>query len=142
MINKEHRTVVKAGGGLVKNEKNEILFIFRRGKWDLPKGKQDPGESLEECALREVEEETGVRGLILQKFLMVTEHGYEESGIPLLKETHWWLMTTSSQHPLIPQSSEDITELQWIGPSDIQMILQNTYPGIIEVVKAAGARLV
>lgn len=133
--------VVKAGGGLVKNEKGEILFMFRRGKWDLPKGKQDPGESLENCALREVEEETGVGSLTVQKFLLVTEHPYEEKGQLLLKETHWWLMTTNSQQPLVPQTEEDITELRWIGTSEMNMILLNTYPGIIEVLKAGGVSM-
>jgi len=136
MINKGYRTVIQAGGGLVKNDRGEILFMFRRGKWDLPKGKVDPGESLEHCALREVTEETGVGGLTIQKFLLITQHEYEERGIPLIKETHWWLMTTSGHHPLVPQTEEDITELRWIGPSDIKMVLQNTYPGIIEVLKA------
>ena len=137
-MNKERRIVVKAGGGLVKNEKGEILFMFRRGKWDLPKGKLDPGESLENCALREVEEETGVGSLTVQKFLLVTEHPYEEKGQLLLKETHWWLMTTNSQQPLVPQTEEDITELRWIGTSEMNMILLNTYPGIIEVLKTGG----
>jgi 8-oxo-dGTP pyrophosphatase MutT (NUDIX family) len=140
-MNKERRMVVKAGGGLVKNEKGEILFMFRRGKWDLPKGKQDPGESLENCALREVEEETGVGSLTVQKFLLVTEHPYEEKGQLLLKETHWWLMTTNSQQPLVPQTEEDITELRWIGTSEMNMILLNTYPGIIEVLKAGGVSM-
>jgi 8-oxo-dGTP pyrophosphatase MutT (NUDIX family) len=110
--------------------------MFRRGKWDLPKGKLDNGESLEDCALREVTEETGVGGLTLQKFLLVTEHTYEERGVPILKETHWWLMSTKGRQPLIPQTEEDITELRWIGASDLGIILQNTYPGIIEVLKA------
>jgi 8-oxo-dGTP pyrophosphatase MutT (NUDIX family) len=137
-MNKENRIIIKAGGGLVENEKGEILFMFRRGKWDLPKGKLDPGESLENCALREVEEETGVSGLELKKFLRVTEHAYEEKGVPLLKETHWWLMKTDSNQSLIPQEEEDITALRWIGPADFKMVLQNTYPGIIEVLKAGG----
>jgi 8-oxo-dGTP pyrophosphatase MutT (NUDIX family) len=136
MINKENRTVIQAGGGLVKNDRGEILFMFRRGKWDLPKGKVDPGESLEHCALREVTEETGVGGLTLQKFLLITRHSYEEKGKRLIKETHWWLMTTSGVQTLVPQTEEDITELRWVGSSDINMVLQNTYPGIIEVLKA------
>ena len=137
-MNNENRNIIKAGGGLVENEKGEILFMFRRGKWDLPKGKLDPGESLENCALREVTEETGVGGLTLCRFLMITNHRYEERGMPALKETHWWLMKTDSQQPLIPQTEEDITELRWIGAAEIKMVLQNTYPGIIEVLKAGG----
>jgi 8-oxo-dGTP pyrophosphatase MutT (NUDIX family) len=137
-MQKENRTVIKAGGGLVENEKQEHLFMFRRGKWDLPKGKLDPGESLEKCAIREVEEETGVRILELKKFLLVTEHPYEERGRALLKETHWWLMKANSNQRLIPQAEEEITELRWIGGSALATVLRNTYPGIIEVLRAAG----
>ena len=97
--------------------------MFRRGKWDLPKGKLDPGESLETCAQREVKEETGISHLELIRFLLVTEHEYEERGKLILKETHWWLMKTSGNQKLIPQTEEDITELKWIGPSDFKMVL-------------------
>ena len=118
MDNKE-RKIIQAGGGLVENEKGEVLFMYRRGKWDLPKGKLDPGESLEDCAIREVKEETGIRKLELQRFLMVTEHNYQERGSRFLKETHWWLMKADSNQPLIPQAEEEITELKWIGKSEI-----------------------
>ncbi len=67
-------------GTWLKMRKGEVLFMFRRGKWDLPKGKLDPGETLEACALREVEEETGVGQLELKNFLLVTEHTYAERG--------------------------------------------------------------
>ena len=69
-------TIVQAAGGMVKNEKNETLLIFRRGKWDLPKGKLDKGESLEECAVREVEEETGLKNVKLVSPLIITYHTY------------------------------------------------------------------
>jgi 8-oxo-dGTP pyrophosphatase MutT (NUDIX family) len=137
-MNKENRILIKAGGGLVINEKCEVLFIFRRGKWDLPKGKLDPGESLESCALREVIEETGVGQLEIIRFLLVTEHEFVESGQVILKETHWWLMKTNGSQPLIPQTEEDITELKWIGPSDFKIVQQNTYTGILEVLRAGG----
>ena len=137
-MNKENRILVRAAGGLVKNEKSEVLFMFRRGKWDLPKGKLDPGETLENCALREVKEETGVGQLELVKFLLITAHEYEERGQAILKETHWWLMKTSGNQPLIPQSEEDITDLKWFGSQDFKIVQQNTYPGIIEVLRAGG----
>jgi hypothetical protein len=72
------------------------------------------------------------------RFLIVTEHEYEEKGQVILKETHWWLMITNGNQKLIPQTEEDITELKWIGPSDFKIIQQNTYPGILEVMRAGG----
>jgi 8-oxo-dGTP pyrophosphatase MutT (NUDIX family) len=138
---KENSILIQAGGGLVENEKGEILFMFRRGKWDLPKGKLDPGETLESCALREVEEETGVGQLQLIRFLIITEHIYQERGQFILKRTHWYLMNADSNQPLIPQKEEDITELKWVGTQDHEMILENTYPGILEVLRAGGIRI-
>jgi 8-oxo-dGTP pyrophosphatase MutT (NUDIX family) len=137
-MKKENRILIRAGGGLVENEKGEILFMFRRGKWDLPKGKLDPGETLVACALREVAEETGLTHLELKKFLLVTEHEYQENGLPILKETHWYQIKANENQPLIPQTEEDITELKWLGPSDFSIVQQNTYPGIIEVLRAGG----
>jgi len=135
-MTEKNRIRIQAGGGLVKNEKGETLFMFRRGKWDLPKGKLDPGESLEDCALREVREETGVSRLAILKFLLVTEHEYREHGIWILKESHWYLMSASSQETLIPQTEEDISELRWVAPDNLNIILQNTYPSIVEVLRA------
>lgn len=134
-MNTEKRKIIQAGGGLVENEKGEFLFMFRRGKWDLPKGKLDPGESLESCAIREVEEETGLKNPELKRFLTVTEHNYVERGVELIKETHWWLMKAASNQKLNPQTEEDITLLRWFGPSEISEVLNNTYPNIIEVFK-------
>jgi ADP-ribose pyrophosphatase YjhB (NUDIX family) len=140
-MNNENRIFIQAGGGLVLNEKGEVLFMFRRGKWDLPKGKLDPGETLEACALREVEEETGVDELKLIRFLLVTEHEYEERGSVILKETHWYLMKTNSDQVLVPQKEEDISELRWIGPANFRIIQRNTYPAILEVLNAGGFSL-
>jgi len=134
-MNTEKRKKIQAGGGLVENEKGEFLFMFRRGKWDLPKGKLDPGESLESCAVREVEEETGLKNPELKRFLTVTEHNYTERGVELIKETYWWLMKAVSNQKLNPQTEEDITLLRWFGPSEISEVLKNTYPNIIEVFK-------
>jgi ADP-ribose pyrophosphatase YjhB (NUDIX family) len=133
-----NRILIQAAGGLVLNEKGEVLFMFRRGKWDLPKGKVDAGETLEDCALREVEEETGVGQLKLGKFLLITEHDYEERGKSIRKISHWYLMNANSHQPLIPQTAEDITELKWMGPVDFKMVAQNTYPAILEVLRAGG----
>ena len=132
------KILLLAAGGLVENEKGEILFMFRRGKWDLPKGKLDPGETLEECALREVEEETGVGQLKIKKFLLQTLHEYEELCKKKKKKTHWFHMTTISHQELIPQAEEDITELRWIAPADFDIVLRNTYPAIVEVLRVGG----
>jgi 8-oxo-dGTP pyrophosphatase MutT (NUDIX family) len=134
----ENKIFIQAGGGLVENERREVLFIFRRGKWDLPKGKLDEGESLEQCAIREVEEETGVGQLQLIRFLLITEHEYVERGMKILKETHWWLMKTVGSQTLIPQTEEDITGIKWIGSANFNLVLQNTYPAIVDVLKSAG----
>jgi 8-oxo-dGTP pyrophosphatase MutT (NUDIX family) len=131
------KILLLAAGGLVENEKREILFMFRRGKWDLPKGKLDPGETLEECALREVEEETGVGQLELKKFLLQTLHEYEELGKVIQKKTHWFHMSTTSHQLLVPQTEEDITDLRWIAPANFEIVLRNTYPAIVEVLRAA-----
>jgi 8-oxo-dGTP pyrophosphatase MutT (NUDIX family) len=125
---------------LVRNEKGEILFIFRRGKWDLPKGKLDAGETLEQCAVREVAEETGLRDIQLDGPLLVTWHTYDESGKHFLKETHWFSMSTRGDQSLTPQAEEQITELKWVGPEDLQAIVKDTFPSIVDVIKAAGGK--
>ena len=134
--------LIKAAGGLVINENKEILFMFRRGKWDLPKGKLDPGESLESCAQREVKEETGISYVELVRFLIITEHEYEEKGKIILKETHWWLMKTNSHQQLKPQAEEDITGVKWISPADFKIVQQNTYPSILEILRAGGYEII
>jgi len=136
-MNNKERKIIQAGGGLVENEKGEVLFMYRRGKWDLPKGKLDPGENLADCAIREVKEETGIRNLELDRFLVVTEHNYQERGFAFIKKTHWWLMKANSNQTLTPQAEEEITELKWIGKSGLPGVLNNTFPNIIDVLKSA-----
>src|SRR5271155_3074653 len=106
--------LVKAAGGFLRNDEGRILMMLRRGKWDLPKGKLDPGETLEQCAVREVGEETGLHEVQLDGPLLVTYHTYDENGKHILKETHWYRMKASSAEPLVPQSEEQITELRWV----------------------------
>lgn len=126
-------TVVQAGGGLVQNEKKEMLLIFRRGHWDLPKGKLDDGESLEQCAVREVEEETGLQNVSLKKKLVTTYHTYHEGARFILKESHWYLMKTSGAQPVTPQAEEDITAVQWVKKKDMESYAQQTFPSVRDV---------
>ncbi len=128
--------VISAGGGIVCNEKQEILFIFRRGKWDLPKGKLDEGEKIEDCALREVKEETGIKDVTLDKFLLTTFHTYDENGKHILKESHWFMMRSSENQQLIPQQEEQITALKWVGRPQLASLLTNTFPSIVDVIAA------
>lgn len=131
----KHFELIKAGGGLVKNENDEILMIFRRGKWDLPKGKLDEGETLEECAKREVEEETGLHQLTLIKPLLITYHTYHLFGKHNLKETHWYLMKAGGNEKLIPQTEEEISEIVWVKRENLENYLDNTFPTIETVLK-------
>jgi len=129
--------LVQAGGGLVRDTRGRFLFMLRRGKWDLPKGKLDPGETLEQCAMREVGEETGLKDIRLEGPLVVTYHTYDESGHHILKETHWFRMSLLSDQPVTPQQEEQITELKWVEDAEVDKLLRQTFPSIIDVLKAA-----
>ncbi len=131
-----HFTVIQAAGGLVRNEDEEILMIFRRGKWDLPKGKLDDGETLEECAVREVQEETGLQQVVLQKHLTTTYHTYREFGKHILKESWWYSMGGKKAELLTPQTEEDILQIEWVPQLLVAEKLSNTFPSIIDVLKA------
>ncbi|MEP6584142.1 MAG: NUDIX hydrolase [Ginsengibacter sp.] len=133
----KHFKVVQTGGGVVRNIDEEILLIFRRGKWDLPKGKIDPGETLEECAIREVREETGIQGLKILSKISITYHTYIEFGKHILKESHWYLMNSFQQEELIPQVEEDITQIRWVDKDDFKKYLDNTFPTIKSVLETA-----
>ena len=127
-----HKTI-EAAGGLVKNSKGEILFIFRNGKWDLPKGKVEAGEKPKEAAIREVIEECGIKNLSITKELLTTYHTYRVDNDRFLKKNYWFEML-SDDSALIPQTSEGITEVKWVGKSELNQVLQNTYKSIQQVV--------
>ncbi len=127
---KEKIPVVKAGGGLVYNKKGEVLFIYRNGKWDLPKGGKEKGEDIEWTAVREVAEETGVDKLKIRKKLQKTYHVFKRNGRYKLKVTHWFEMTSNFSGELIPQANEGIEKVAWLNPEQVKEALKNSYENI------------
>lgn len=129
--------VPAAGGIVIRNEK--LLFIFRNGKWDLPKGKIDAGESAEEAALREVAEECGIEGHQIIKNLPSTFHIYQSpypdsSGQWILKETHWFEMSYAKLENGTPQIHEKITKIKWFAKSELDEVMANTYENLKPVI--------
>ncbi|WP_264563695.1 NUDIX hydrolase [Flavobacterium sp. N3904] len=122
--------VNKAGGGLVYNKKGEVLFIFRNGKWDLPKGGTEKGELIEDTAMREVEEETGVNGLTVVRKLQKTYHVFKRNGKYKLKITHWFEMNSDFEGIPIGQLEEGIEKVAWFKPNEIPEALTNSYENI------------
>ena len=122
--------LVVAAGGVVTNPQGKVLFIYRNDKWDLPKGKIDKGESVEECAIREVMEETGVKDLIIENFLKTTYHIFKRNGKYKLKEVHWYAMKTAYDGKLKGEKKEGIVKVKWKGPRKIKKALENSYTNI------------
>ncbi|MBL7110740.1 MAG: NUDIX domain-containing protein [Bacteroidales bacterium] len=124
---------IPAAGGLVRNEKGDNLVIFRRGKWDLPKGKADQGEKPENTAIREVEEECIIKGVTIVRFITLTYHIYYIKEEIVLKRTDWFEMKyTGKQNPK-PYEKEDITDFKWLPDDQLSTIEVNTYPSVMEV---------
>ena len=125
--------VVEAAGGIVSNKDGDILFIHRLGKWDLPKGKIEKEESLEQAALREVEEETSLKELIIENFANNTFHIYKErNGDRVLKTTYWFKMNYVGNSAPVPQTEEGITEVSW---KDHDEILNDVFPKTFQNIK-------
>lgn len=122
--------IVVAAGGMVRNEKGKVLFIYRNDKWDLPKGKLDKGESIEKAAIREVEEETGVKHLAIKNYLKTTYHIFKRNGEFRLKKVVWFDMITSYTGKLTPQKNEGITKVKWKGSKKTAKALKNSYLNI------------
>lgn len=129
---------IEAAGGLVRNGKDEILVIYRYGKWDLPKGKLEPDESIEVAALREVSEETGITNIHLGDHITDTFHTYRQGNATILKKTSWFNMFYDGAERLTPQQAEDISIAKWVINSQMPEILNNTYDTIREVLSRAG----
>ena len=132
---KKKLVLIKAAGGLVHTEEDELLLIFRRGKWDLPKGKLDNNEDMKACAVREIREETGLAEVEIEKDLLITYHTYHQEGKHILKESHWFLGKAKKQLNLIPEIEEDIEKCEWVPASQLAPYLENTHASILDVVK-------
>ncbi|MBK7935956.1 MAG: NUDIX domain-containing protein [Lewinellaceae bacterium] len=126
-------TVLEAAGGLVRNKNNELLVFYRRGSWDMPKGKIDPGETPEQAAIREVQEETGLSQLTLGPFLVHTFHTYRQKNDRILKKT-WWYRMVAEDTGVVPQTEEDIEEIRWVNPASWLQGDPVVYPNIREVI--------
>lgn len=129
---------INAGGGLVRNSAGEYLLIFRNGKWDLPKGKQEAGEDIKVTAVREVEEECGIDSLELGNLLCVTHHTYRLNGEFMLKHTFWYNMEYKGDATLKPQTEENIEMCKWVKGEEIAELVKDTYPSIKRVFEVAG----
>lgn len=133
---KKKLVLIQAAGGFVHTENKNLLLIFRRGKWDLPKGKLDTAETIEICAIREVKEETGIVDVKIGPFLTTTYHTYHEAGKHILKESHWFVMKAIKQNSFFPQLEEGIEKCEWVAANQLASYMENTHASIIDVVNA------
>ena len=133
--------IITAAGGLVQNKEGAFLLIFRRGFWDLPKGKLDAGELIPECAIREVQEETGLKSIELGPFICTTTHAYYDKWLSkeVEKHTHWYAMLSLANETLVPQTEEDIEKIEWVPVNELPQYLLQTYPTIRTVFEAFNA---
>lgn len=127
---------LEAAGGVVRNSDNERLFIFRFGKWDLPKGKIEKGETKRQAAIREVTEETGLSKPEILSELPSTFHIYEYKGKTVLKRTYWYSMKYDGNATPVPQLEESITDARWFKPAEFTTVLANTYLSLHELIEA------
>ncbi|HVV54132.1 MAG TPA: NUDIX domain-containing protein [Mucilaginibacter sp.] len=127
-------TLIEAAGGMVENSKGQYLFIFRNGKWDLPKGKLEKGETKRGGAQREVEEECGIKVSMVDKRICKTYHTYTVKGEVVLKRTYWYHMSYTGSGRLKPQKEEGITQVRWFKRAQTGTIIRNTFPSIMDVI--------
>jgi len=131
---KSQYSVAKAAGGIVENEFGQILMMYRLKTWDLPKGKLDKGESSKIAAVREVEEECGVKAKLGRK-ICTTFHTYTYKNESILKQTKWYSMNLLDDSKMKPQVEEDIEKLEWMGKEKMKSALINSYSSIRYVLK-------
>ena len=127
--------IIEAAGGMVFNPEGQLLMMLRRGQWDMPKGKLDEGETIEACALREVEEETGISKLRISGKLQTTYHTYAFQGKTVLKPSHWYKMESNGTEDLVPQVEEDITALRWVDKFEAATLAEKAFPSIREMIE-------
>ena len=121
---------VIAAGGKITNSKSETLFIYRNDKWDLPKGKAEKNEQLPQTALREVNEETGIKEVSINKPLDITYHIFRRNNEYRLKVTYWFDMFSDYEGIFFPQLDEGITDVKWVKKADLEEVKINSYPNI------------
>ena len=121
---------IGAAGGIVVNERQQVLMIYRLDNWDFPKGKIEEGEDPATAALREVAEETGLSNATLGEPLPPTFHTYRLNGKKILKQTHWFLMLCPDASTLKPQTEEDITQAEWVDIKDVKEKLEHSYASL------------
>jgi 8-oxo-dGTP pyrophosphatase MutT (NUDIX family) len=133
-------TEVGAAGGLVKHTSGKYLFIEKRGKLDLPKGHIEPGEEPAACALREVSEESGIKGQTIIKEVCPTYHTYGWDGISYLKKTSWFLMEYNGKMISEPQTGEGITSVEWLTPDELNKIKNSSWLSLMNLINSVVLR--
>jgi 8-oxo-dGTP pyrophosphatase MutT (NUDIX family) len=127
-------TIIEAAGGLVLNKASHALLIYRHNMWDLPKGKVEKKETIEAAAVREVQEECGVKNIIIENKLITTYHCYQLKDKNILKFSHWFLMRSlDNELELVPQIIEGITDAQWLNINQTIAVLDKSYPSVRDV---------
>ncbi len=126
---------IAAAGGIVQNEENKCLMIFRNNRWDIPKGKQEPNENIEDCAVREVMEECGIEDIKQGDLITKTTHIYFLFGKWHIKTTWWYAMTSTYSNKLTPQTEEGISEVRWVKKSELQELVADSYATIKKVIE-------
>jgi len=128
---------IEASGGVVRNGVGDLLMIYRNRRWDLPKGRMEKGETPDQTALREVEEECGVKQLKIGRQLMSTHHVFFQNKHEWIKRTYWYEMTCSDTSKPSPQAEEGIVKAEWMKGSEVRKVWNKIYPSLQEVLTAA-----
>ena len=128
---------IEAAGGVVKNEKGNLLMIYRNNHWDIPKGKMEKGETPDQTALREVEEECGVKQLKIIRPLTMTHHIFNQEKNQWIKRTYWYEMSCKDSAKPTPQAIEGIEEAKWMSVESVKKVSAKIYPSLREVLATA-----